>query len=56
MFRRTVAAQNQRLGVLAVFGWSTADMLDRYTRWMQEEESEAIRPLQGARALWLRRS
>lgn len=51
IFRRTLAARSQREGVprqyaLAVMGWTTTAMLDRYTRWMQEEEIEAFRELE----------
>ena len=53
-FRRTAATDSQRAKIprqhaLAIMGWTTTAMLDRYTSWMENESEEALEAFRGLR-------
>ena len=42
-------AKTPRQHALAIMGWTTTAMLDRYTAWMENESEEALEAFRGLR-------
>ena len=43
------AGEDTAQHALAIMGWTTTAMLDRYTSWMEQESEEALEAFRGLR-------